>query len=327
MPYLPSLRQLRYLCALAEHRHFGRAAEACFVTQSTLSAGLQEMEQILGVVLVERTKRRVMVTPLGEEVVRRASQVLRAAEDIVELAQAAGQPLSGPLRLGVIPTIAPYLLPRLLSPLKQQFPLLRLYLLEDRTARLLDQLSAGHLDAAVLALPYDAPGFAFAEIGEDPFLLACPADHPLAEQPIVSVEDLAGSQLLLLEDGHCLRQHALAVCGLAAGRAGEEIRGTSLQTVIQMAASGLGVTLLPRLAVTAGALDGTGLVLRPLAGDPPARRLALAWRRSSPRQAEFVRLAAFVATVVDRQCNSSAWLGAAGGAEPPLRGPAESASS
>jgi LysR family hydrogen peroxide-inducible transcriptional activator len=289
------MRQLQYFVALAEHRHFGRAAESCFVTQSTLSAGLQEMEQLLGVVLVERTKRRVMLTPLGEEVARRAGPLLRAAEDIVELARASGEPLSGPLRLGVIPTIAPYLLPRLMPSLRQVFPALQLFLREDLTARLLDQLDAGHLDAALLALPTETPGCAVAEIAEDPFVLACLPDHPLAREAAVTPDMLVGTPLLLLEDGHCLRQHALAVCNLAAARAGEEIRGTSLQTVIQMAAQGLGITLLPRLAVTAGAIDGTGLVTRPFAGRPPARRIALAWRSSSPRRAEFERLAAFFA--------------------------------
>jgi len=291
---LPTLRQLRYLSALAEHRHFGRAAEACLVTQSTLSAGLQELEQILGSTLVERTKRWVMLTPLGAEVERRGARLLREAEDMVEMVQAASEPLSGTLRLGVIPTIAPYLLPRLLPPLRLAHPKLKLYLREDLSARLLDSLNSGQIDAALLALPYDADGVELAVIGDDPFLLACLPEHPLAAKADLCGDDLASAELLLLEEGHCLREHALAACHLPSSRSGESVRGTSLHTVVQMAASGLGVTLLPKLAVDAGAADGTGLVLRPLGSDAPARRLALMWRKSSPRGQEFQQLAAFV---------------------------------
>ena len=300
MKPLPTLRQLRYLSALAEHRHFGHAAEACHVTQSTLSAGLQELETLLGAVLAERTKRRVMLTPLGEQVAQKGEALLRQAEDLVDLARAASEPLSGPLRLGVIPTIAPYLLPQLLPPLRQSFPNLKLYLREDLTARCLEQLDAGQLDAALLALPYDADGIEVAELFDDPFLVACPADHPLACHERIAPADLALSDLLLLEEGHCLREHALAACSLPRGRAGEGVRGTSLHTVVQMAASGLGVTLLPQMAVDAGEADGTGLVIRPLAGVPPPRIIALVWRKSSPRGVEFRSLAEFIVRLKDR---------------------------
>jgi len=295
MKILPTLKQLRYLGALSQHLHFGRAAEACFVTQSTLSAGIQELEQILGSVLVERTKRKVLLTPLGEEVARRGSALLRGAEDIVDMVQAACEPLSGPLRLGVIPTIAPYLLPRLLPPLRQSFPNLRLYLREEQTARCLESLADGQIDAALLAFPYDAEGLELAHIADDPFFLACPPGHPLAQLPKLTVEALASAELLLLEEGHCLREHALAACHLPLARTGETVRGTSLHTVVQMAASGLGVTLLPRLAIEAGAAEGTNLVLRPLGEGAPPRELALAWRKSSPRGKEFAALAAFIA--------------------------------
>lgn len=294
MKPLPTLRQLRYLSALAEHRHFGRAAEACLVTQSTLSAGLQELEQILGTTLVERTKRWVMLTPLGVEVERRGARLLREAEDLTAIAAAASEPLSGTLRLGVIPTIAPYLLPRLFPRLRQGFPRLRLYLREDLSARLLESLGSGQIDAALLALPYDADGVDLAEICDDPFLLACPPGHPLCNKKNLCPDDLGSAELLLLEEGHCLRDHALAACHLPSSRSGETVRGTSLHTVVQMAASGLGVTLLPQLAVDAGAVEGTGLVVRPLGDDAPARRLALMWRKSSPRGAEFRQLAAFI---------------------------------
>ncbi len=284
--HLPTLRQLRYLVALAEHRHFGRAAEACLATQSTLSAGLQELESLLGVTLVERTKRKVLMTPLGHEVAARARDLLRGAEDIADLARAHGKPLTGSLRLGVIPTIAPFLLPRVLPGLRRLYPDLKLALREDLTARLLERLVNGDLDAAVLALPYEAAEVEMEALFTDPFVLACPSGHPLAAQETVSSADLAHTDLLLLEEGHCLRDHALAACSLPAPRRGEGILGTSLGTLVQMVASGMGVTLLPRLAVEAGVLIGTDLVTRPLSGGG-ARRLGLAWRKSSARKDEF----------------------------------------
>ncbi|ARJ64818.1 LysR family transcriptional regulator [Magnetospirillum sp. ME-1] len=284
--YLPTLRQLRYLVALDEHRHFGRAAEACLATQSTLSAGLQELENLLGVTLVERTKRKVLMTPLGEEVAARGRELLRGAEDIADLARAHGKPLCGRLRLGVIPTIAPFLLPRALPGLRRLYPDLKLILREDLTARLLERLTSGELDAAVLALPYDAPEMEMEALFTDPFVLACPPGHPLAARDSVGSADLAAADLLLLEEGHCLRDHALAACSLPAPRRGEGMLGTSLGTLVQMVATGMGVTLLPRLAVEAGILTGTDLVTRPLVGGG-ARLLGLAWRKSSARKDEF----------------------------------------
>ena len=285
-PHLPTLRQLRYLVALAEHRHFGHAAEVCFATQSTLSAGLQELETLLGATLVERTKRKVLMTPLGEAVAARAREVLQGAEDITDLVRASGKPLCGPLRLGVIPTIAPFLLPRVLPALRQAYPDLRLILREDLTARLLERLASAELDAALLALPYDAPEMEMESLAEDGFVLACPPDHVLAAKERITGDDLAETELLLLEDGHCLRDHALAACSLAAPKGREDLLGTSLGTLVQMAASGLGVTLLPELAVEGGILRGTDLVTRPLAHGG-TRSLGLAWRRSSARKDEF----------------------------------------
>ncbi|TAN55035.1 MAG: hydrogen peroxide-inducible genes activator [Magnetospirillum sp.] len=284
--HLPTLRQLRYLVALARHHHFGRAAEACFATQSTLSAGLQELEALLGATLVERTKRKVLMTPLGEAVAARAREVLRGAEDITDLVRAAGRPLAGPLRLGVIPTIAPFLLPRVLPELRRAYPDLRLVLREDLTARLLERLGNAELDVALLALPYDAPDMEMLPLVEDPFVLACPPDHPLAAKARIGGADLAAAELLLLEEGHCLRDHALAACSLPGPSRGEGILGTSLGTLVQMVASGLGITLLPELAVAGGVLRGTDLVTRPLAGGG-SRRLGLAWRRSCARKDEF----------------------------------------
>ncbi|MBW7851241.1 MAG: LysR family transcriptional regulator [Rhodospirillales bacterium] len=291
MTILPTLRQLSYLVALADHNHFGRAAEACHVTQSTLSAGIQELETLLAASLVERTKRRVMFTPLGEQIVARARGLLRGAEDIAELARAAGEPLAGTLRLGVIPTIGPYLLPDLLPALRQRFPRLKLYLREDLTGRVLDQLSAGHLDAVLIALPYPAEDLETVVVGDDPFVVACLPDDPLCRGETVRVADMAGAPLLLLEEGHCLREHALAACRLARGGTAEGVQGTSLHTLVQMVANGLGVTLLPRMAVAADVLRGTGLVTRPLQGEDAARRIGLGWRKSSPRKREFLMLA------------------------------------
>jgi LysR family hydrogen peroxide-inducible transcriptional activator len=294
---LPTLRQLRYLQALHEHGHFGHAAEACHVTQSTLSAGLAELEGLLGAQLVERTKRRVLFTPLGNEVARRGHALLLDAEGLVEMVRSAVEPLSGPFRLGVIPTIAPYLLPRLVLPCKEAFPHLQLYLREVQTAQLIDELNDGQLDAGLLALPYPTSGLTLITLSDDPFYLACRADHPLAARESIDVEDLEGADLLLLEDGHCLREHVLAVCKLRPTRQQDEIKGTSLPTVIQMVATGLGVTLLPKLAVESGALDGLGLVTRPLKEEGAGRQLALAWRTSSPRGEEFRTLAGFIATI------------------------------
>lgn len=295
MKILPTLRQLRYLVALAEHRHFGRAAETCLATQSTLSAGLQELENLLGVVLVERTKRKVMLTPIGEEVVARAHAVLRGAEEIADLAAAAAEPLSGPLRLGVIPTIGPYLLPRVLPRLRASHPALRLYLREDLTARLLERLGTGDLDVVLVALPYHAPELETLEVAEDPFVLACPPGHPLATKPHLRSADLIGQDLLLLEEGHCLRDHALAACHLPGPAKGEGVLGTSLATLVQMVANDLGVTLLPRMAVECGVLAGTDLVTRPIA-DAGSRGIGLAWRPSSPRKADFQALAEVLRT-------------------------------
>src|SRR6185503_12134111 len=260
MNALPTLRHLRYLVTLAETRHFGRAAEACFVTQSTLSAGLKELENQLGVTLVERTKRRVMVTPLGEEVVARARRLLSEAGEIADLVRAAAEPLSGPLNLGVIPTVAPFLLPKVLAKVRKAHPKLKLHLVEDLTARLLERLTAGELDLALIALPYRAPEVETLELGDDAFLLATPPGHPLAGHEHVDAGELERAPLLLLEEGHCLRDHALAACRLAgAAPTGDRLQATSLHTLTQMVAGGMGVTLLPQMAVDAGLAKGTGI--------------------------------------------------------------------
>lgn len=301
---LPSPQQLRYLTALADHGHFGRAAAACAVTQSTLSAGILALERQLDAALIERgTTKRPVFTSIGLEVVARARMALAALEAVAEAAAAARDPLAGPLRLGVIPTIGPFLLPRLMPALRAAFPRLKLYLREDMTERLMAQLDQGKLDLLLLALPCDCGSVEIEPIAIDPFLLAMPESHRLSAQPQIPLGALAGERVLLLEDGHCLRAQAQEACGLPRHMAAEGFAATSLHTLVQMVAGGLGITLLPRLAVDGGVLGGTGLVVRPMVADAageatPARTLALAWRPRSPRAVEFRALAPAIAAGV-----------------------------
>lgn len=309
MKVLPTLRQLRYLVAIAEHRHFARAAQDCNVTQSTLSAGIRELETILGVSLVGRSKRFVALTPVGEDVLARARDILRRAGDLVDAASAGGAPLTGLLRLGVIPTIAPYLLPRALPDLRTAYPGLRLYLREDQTARLLTLLDRGRIDAALIALPYETAQLQTAVLGDDRLLLACPLDHPFAGRGSVAIADLPGQPLLLLEDGHCLRDHALTACGFGAGRGNEDFLATSMGTLIEMVASGLGITFIPELAIEVEAGRERAVAIVELEGGVPRRQIALAWLPANPRAADFRRLAAAFARHVPGR--STATVGAA----------------
>jgi LysR family hydrogen peroxide-inducible transcriptional activator len=296
MVHLPSLRQLRHLAALAEHRHFGRAAAACGITQSTLSASLKELEELLQAPLVDRTQRKMVLTPLGAEVVARGQAILRDAEELVRTTEGHRAPLSGTVRLGVIPTIGPFLLPRILPRLRKAYPKLKLYLTEDQTARLLDDLGAGRLDAVVLALPYDCGNVETATLFDDPFSIVMRRDHELAKSPQLPAHALDREALLLLRDGHCLKDHALSACRLDGRRHVDAFEATSLHTLVQMVDNGLGVTLLPRLALDAHILKGTDLVAKPLASNAPSREIALVWRRGTGRRAEFELLAR---TIVD----------------------------
>lgn len=300
MMTLPTLRQLRHFAALAEHRHFGKAAAACRVTQSTLSASIKELEAILHAALVDRTKRSVVLTPLGEETVRRAHRILAEAEELARNAQSGGAPLAGPLRMGVIPTISPFLLPPILPVLRRAYPRLKLYLKEDLTERLIEELGEGRLDVVLLALPYDAGAIETEILLEDRFSLACRADHPLARVKQAAADALAGETLLLLRDGHCLRGHALTACGLRGSRQVDAFDATSLHTLVQMVDNGLGITLLPQLAIDAGIAKGTRLVFRPLRSAEPAREIALAWRRGTARREEFRLLAREIARLAKR---------------------------
>lgn len=292
---LPSLRQLRYLVAVAEHRNFTRAAAACFATQSTLSAGLKELERTLGVRLVERDRHSVTMTAAGDETAQRARLLLAAAEDMAETAAGAAAPMSGLLRLGAIPTVAPFVLPTLLPALRKRFPALRLALREDMTAALLERLAGGGLDFALIALPYETEALLVRPLFEDELVLIAPSGDAALPARRLAVADTLAGRLLLLEDGHCLRDHTLRACGPARVAHEAGIEATSLLTLVHMVVSGLGLALVPEIAVGAGLLAGTGLTARPLAPPAPRRTIALVARRSTARRAEFDLLAAAVA--------------------------------
>jgi LysR family hydrogen peroxide-inducible transcriptional activator len=300
MVILPSLQQLRFLCALAERGHFGRAAESCAVTQSTLSGGIKELEARLGVALFERSHRHVMMTPLGKEIAARAQRLLVDAEELVGLARSAQEPLSGSLRFGVIPTIGPYVLPALLPHLGTALPKLKLYVREAQTTVLLDKLAGGELDILLVAIPYELGDVEAMEITEDPIVVAMPRNHPLGHHKVVSRDDLAREQLLLIEDGHCLRTHSLQACRIADPARNEVFQATSLRTLVQMVAAELGVTLMPQIAVDSELASSRNVVIRPLSPDKPFRTLVLAWRPTSSRGAEFRMLGNLI-----RECLTS----------------------
>ncbi|XUU59682.1 hydrogen peroxide-inducible genes activator [Erythrobacter sp. HA6-11] len=289
--YLPTIKQLQYLVSLHEHGHFGRAADASFVSQSTLSAGIRELESLLGVTLVERSRRVVRFTALGEQVVAKAHKLLREAEELSDLVQAAGKPLSGELRMSVIPTIAPFMLPRILPRLKQERPDLKLLLREETSADAVESLQHGRVDCVLLALPFDTGEVESEHILDDEIFVAFPKDDPRdppAEIPPTMIDE---GRLLLLEDGHCLRDHALAACNRPELRASASMIGTSLHTLVQMVDNDLGLTMLPQMALEAGILDGTDVVARPLKSKSTSRDIALIWRKNSPRAEDFKLLA------------------------------------
>lgn len=283
---LPTLRQLQFLIALRAEGSFVAAAEAVGVTQPTLSAGIKELEFALGATLVERGRIGALLTPAGEEAAERAARALAEVEELVRAVQAAGKPFSGVFRLGAIPTIAPFLLPRTLPLLRKKFPKLKLQMREDLTARLIEALKARTIDAAVIALPYSAPGIETAMVVEDEFYFLCPPDHRLASRNDLSPEHLKDEELLLLEDGHCLRDHALSVCRSAPGKRSDEVGATSLHTLVQMVAGGMGVTLLPKLAAEGGAIAGAPVAVRPFQQPAIGRAIGVAWREGSPRAEE-----------------------------------------
>ncbi|MFM1895171.1 MAG: hypothetical protein RLZZ385_245 [Pseudomonadota bacterium] len=291
---IPSFKQLKYLCAVADHRHFSKAAEACHVTQSTLSAGIQELESQLGVTIFERNKKQVLITPVGERLLVQARNLLGEMEDFVAIAQASQDPLTGDLRMGVIPTIGPYLLPPMLPDLRKAYPHLRLYLKEDLSAGLLHKLQQGELDVILVALPYALPDMHVETLFEDEFVLLLPPEHPLQKAKDVRQQDLRGERLLLLEEGHCLRDHALEACKLKASTTDLVYQGTSLHTLVQMVANGLGITLLPDVAVQAEILGDSALQIRHFRREKVVRSIGLAWRQSDPRDGDYLALASFI---------------------------------
>ncbi|MEP9357695.1 hydrogen peroxide-inducible genes activator [Sphingomonas sp. KR3-1] len=288
--YLPTLKQLQYLVALKDHGHFGRAAESCYVTQSTLSAGIRELETLIGVVLVERTRRVVRFTPLGERIVDKARRVLREADELGDLARAAGRPLSGEMRMSVIPTIAPFLLPRILPQLRRDYPDLKLYLREETSGQACEGLHHGRTDCVLLALPYACGDVESAGLFDDRLFVAY-RDGEMDPSASIRPAEIDETRLLMLEDGHCLKEHALAACNRPELRAEATMLGTSLHTMVQMVDNGLGVTMLPEMAVDAGILDHTQVSARPLEAENASRKIALVWRKASPRERDFRLLA------------------------------------
>jgi len=295
--HLPTIKQLQYLVALRQHGHFGKAAEACFVTQSTMSAGLRDLETSLGIVLVERTRRIVRFTALGEKVADKAVRVLREAEELAELARAEGKPLHGELRMGVIPTIAPFLLPAMLPRLRKEWPSLKLYLREETSQAACEALHRGQLDCVLLALPYPCGDVESEMLIDDRLFVAFPSGEA-PQGSTVEVDALDENRMLLLEDGHCLKDHALSACNRPDLRAHAAMMGTSLHTLVQMVDNGLGVTFVPSMAIEAGILDGTSVSAKPLRSDHGFRRVALIWRRSSPRENEFRLLSATLRRII-----------------------------
>jgi len=284
---LPSLRQLRYFVAIAQELSFTRAAEVCFVGQSTLSAGLKELEDGLGIRLVERDRQNVAITPVGREILERARAILAASEDLVEYAEAAGKPMAGTIRLGVIPTIAPFLLPNVLPDIRTRFPSLKIALREDLTANLLTRLAEHQLDFILIALPYETSGLLVQELFDDEFWLVAREDDPALKGKEIHLPAKMAERLLLLEEGHCLREHTLQACKRSDIRKADGMEATSLLTLLQMVDSGMGIALLPEMAVRGGLLNGTSLVARPLAPPAPKRVIALLARSSTAHLEEF----------------------------------------
>jgi len=284
---LPSVKQLTYLQALAEEEHFGRAAERCFVTQSTMSAGIKELEETLGTKLFERTKRSVMLTPTGRLITDAATDVLLQINEILAMAARGREPLTSRLYLGTIPTIGPYVLPQIMALLQKSYPNLKPYLKEEQTDVLLRDLRKGDLDVALIALPFDTQWFNHMSLGFENFQLAVPKGHPLLKKSAIKITDIDPEDLLLLGEGHCLKTHALSACQLAEGELRQSFQATSLGTLVQMVNAGLGVTLLPDMAIRAGILKGTTIKTLPIQNAGDHREIALAWRKTSQRIEEF----------------------------------------
>jgi LysR family hydrogen peroxide-inducible transcriptional activator len=285
------LKDLSYLVAVADTRHFGRAAERSFVSQPTLSAQLKKLEDYLGVQLVERAPKRVSLTAAGEEIVERARRILEASDEIVELAKGHCDPLSGRLKLALLPTIGPYLLPNVAGRLRKQLPRLELMLYEYQTDLMLEKLHSGEIDVGILALPVPLEGLDSHELYKEPFMVAMPSGHRLGSRAQIRVQDLSNETLLLLEDGHCLRDQALDICAGIDAHEKQDFRATSLETLRQMVAAGVGITLLPELAGRGAYGNARGVTIKPFAKPVPTRTIGAVWRKSSARRAAILALA------------------------------------
>ena len=294
MAYLPSLRQLTYLVALAKELNFTRAVETCFVGQSTLSAGLKELEESLGVQLFERDRQNVSITPAGLEVLGRAKTILAASEDLVQRSESLGKPMSATIRLGVIPTIAPFLLPLVMPKIRKRFPDLKITLREDLTANLLSRLADHQLDFALIALPYELGNLLVKELFNDEFYLVAKSDDPALKAKEITLPIKMADRLLLLEEGHCIREHSMQACKKSDIRNADGFEATSLLTLIQMVESGLGIALLPEMAIKGGLLNHSDLVSRPLASPAPKRIIALVARASTAHHEEFLALSSCI---------------------------------
>jgi len=289
------LRDLRYLVAVADQRHFGKAATRCFVSQPTLSAQLKKLEETLGVQLIERAPNNVSLTAAGEEIVARARRILEASDEVVVLARSQRDPLAGPLRVALLPTIGPYLLPQVTPHIRKALPRLELRLYEYQTAQTLEKLRVGELDLGILALPVELAGLDSRELYREAFLLAVPEHHALAARQTVRVADLEDQTLLLLEDGHCLRDQALEVCSRVGAQEQQDFRATSLETLRQMVATGAGVTLLPELAGRGAYRSARGVALRPFTRPAPLRHVGAVWRKTTARRAAIDALCEVIA--------------------------------
>ena len=292
-----NLRDLKYIIAVAETRHFGKAAEHCFVSQPTLSGQIRKLEEELGVTIFERSNRSVAITPVGEEILHHARQIMEQAEAIQQVSKRHQDPLAGPLRIGAIPTLSPYLMPLLLAPLKKRHPQMQLVLSEEMTGTLLQRLQRHEIDAALLATPADSPDLDTLPLFDEPFWVAYPRNHPFYTREKIAQSDLDSENLLLLSEGHCLADQAMAVCHLQQRQSeGEmaDLRAASLETLIQLVGAGYGITLIPALAMRGSWASGSGVVAQPLASADASRQVALVYRHSFPRQAALQALAAVI---------------------------------
>ena len=292
-----NLRELKYLTALADYQHFGKAATACFVSQPTLSTQIKKVEEELGVTIFERAPGNVMLTPIGEQIIARAREVLREVDEMVTLAKRSQDPESGEVRLGIFPTLGPYLLPHMVPALHKEFERIEWFLIEEKTDNLTEQLKQGKLDAALLAMPINDEQLTVAPLFKEEFLLATPKQHALSRDKHLEMNDLKGETLFLLDEGHCLRDQALEVCKLSGAREQQDFRATSLETLRQMVGTGLGITLLPKLATLPVVHGSEEIEVTPFVGEPPYREIAMVWRQSSPITPTLQSVAEFIKTL------------------------------